>query len=134
MCLAAHADEDLRILVSLAGQPERLTSIEDLAGRPGLSRNHLMKDAEPRGLRLRLRTAPRPSPGGNPGGGGGLRARARPRARRLLHGCASCPLTGPLGRARIAVLHERNAVSLADRVQPEGVPRQRISLPPAIDG
>ena len=42
MRLTAHTDYALRVLMSLAVAGERLATIEELARRHGVSRNHLM--------------------------------------------------------------------------------------------
>ena len=46
MRLTSHTDFALRLLMSLAVMEERLVTIEELATRHGLSRNHLMKVAQ----------------------------------------------------------------------------------------
>jgi Rrf2 family nitric oxide-sensitive transcriptional repressor len=43
MRLAAYTDYALRVLIRLALQPERLTTIADIAKGYGISENHLMK-------------------------------------------------------------------------------------------
>jgi Rrf2 family nitric oxide-sensitive transcriptional repressor len=46
MKLTSHTDFGLRMLMSLAAVPERLVTIEQLADRHRVSRNHLMKVAQ----------------------------------------------------------------------------------------
>lgn len=43
MKLSLHTDYGLRVLMALAAMPERRVTIEDLATRHRVSRNHLMK-------------------------------------------------------------------------------------------
>ena len=45
MQLTRHADYTMRLLIHLAVQPDRAATIEEIAGRFGISRNHLMKVA-----------------------------------------------------------------------------------------
>jgi len=45
MRLTFHTDYGLRMLILLALEPERLHTIEEVSGRYGISRNHLMKVA-----------------------------------------------------------------------------------------
>jgi len=46
MKLTSHTDYGLRVLMSLAVLPDRLVTIEELAGRHRVSKNHLMKVAQ----------------------------------------------------------------------------------------
>lgn len=46
MRLTQHTDFSLRILIHLALQPERLTTIQEISTAYGISRNHLMKVAQ----------------------------------------------------------------------------------------
>lgn len=46
MRLTIHTDYALRVLMSLAVMNDRLVTIEELAGRHRISRNHLMKVAQ----------------------------------------------------------------------------------------
>lgn len=43
MRLTRHTDYALRVLLYLGARPERLTSIGEIAGAHGISKNHLMK-------------------------------------------------------------------------------------------
>ena len=45
MHLTRHADYTMRLLIHLAVQPDGAATIEEIAGRFGISRNHLMKVA-----------------------------------------------------------------------------------------
>ncbi len=65
MHLTLHTDYSLRVLMLLAVEPERLHTIEEIARRYRISRNHLMKVAQ------RLTQAGYVS--GQRGRGGGLR-------------------------------------------------------------
>src|SRR5689334_22507661 len=46
MRLTAHTDFSLRVLMTLAVVPDRVVTIEELAQRHRLSKNHLMKVAQ----------------------------------------------------------------------------------------
>ncbi|MFO1150858.1 MAG: Rrf2 family transcriptional regulator [Alsobacter sp.] len=143
MKLTAHTDFGLRTLMSLAAAPERLMTIEDLAARHRVSRNHLMKVAQSlihAGLVTGLR-----------GRGGGLKLARPPEEIRVgdvvraleedvaLVACLGehpascvltgvCRLTGALGRALAAFLAELDMVTLADLAAPRLAIRQRLQL------
>ncbi|MCP8937587.1 Rrf2 family transcriptional regulator [Alsobacter sp. SYSU M60028] len=149
MKLTSHTDFGLRVLMSLAAAPERLMTIEDLAARHRLSRNHLMKVANSL-IRAGFVTGLR-------GRGGGLRLASAPESIRVgdvvraleddvaLVACLGdepascvftgvCRLTGALGRALAAFLAELDAVTLADLVAPRQALRARLSLATAGEG
>lgn len=143
MKLTAHTDFGLRTLMSLAAAPERPMTIEDLAARHRISRNHLMKVAQSL-IHAGFVTGMR-------GRGGGLRLARPPEAIRVgdvvraleddvaLVACLGdhpascvltgvCRLTGALGRALAAFLAELDAVTLADLAAPRLAIRQRLDL------
>lgn len=133
MKLTSHTDFGLRVLMSLAIIPDRLVTIEELADRHAVSRNHLMKVAQSlihsgfvEGVR---------------GRNGGLRLARPPGAIRvgevvrlleedvalvpcLGEGEASCVLSGAckltvaFRRALEAFLTELDAITLADLTTP----------------
>lgn len=143
MKLTSHTDFGLRMLMALAVAPERLMTIEELAQRTRLSRNHLMKVAQSL-TRARFVAGVR-------GRGGGLRL-ARPASdirvgdvvRALEQDVAlvaclgddptacvfsgACRLTNALGRALAAFLAELDSVALADLVGPRAILRERLQL------
>ena len=45
MYLTRHADYTMRLLIALAVEPDRTATIQEIADRFGISRNHLMKVA-----------------------------------------------------------------------------------------
>ncbi|MGB6310669.1 MAG: Rrf2 family transcriptional regulator [Steroidobacteraceae bacterium] len=131
MRLTLHTDYALRLLMLLAIEPENLHTIESVAHRYGISRNHLMKIAQTltqSGCIESLR-----------GRGGGLRL-ARPaesinlgdvvratednfelvecfdRARNTCRIAAACGLRGPLDEALQAFLRVLDRYSLHDLV------------------
>ncbi|MCC2650200.1 MAG: BadM/Rrf2 family transcriptional regulator [Microvirga sp.] len=143
MKLTFHTDFALRLLMSLAVMEERLVTIEELARRHGLSRNHLMKVAQTlvglgyvTGVRGRV---------------GGLKL-AKPAAairmgevvRHLEDDTAlveclgngpttcilsgACLLTHTMGRAREAFFASLDEVTLADLVAPRILLRQRLGV------
>ena len=143
MRLTSHTDFALRLLMSLAVVDERLVTIEELATRHNLSRNHLMKVAQTLvGLGYVI---------GVRGRAGGLKL-ARPAATipmgevvraleddsRLVE-ClgdgpstcvlnGACVLTRSLGRAMEAFFAELDEVTLADLVAPRLALRQRLGI------
>jgi Rrf2 family nitric oxide-sensitive transcriptional repressor len=68
--LTRYTDYSLRVLIYLALEPERLATIEEIAGSYGISKAHLMKVAHQLGLRGYVETVR--------GRGGGLRLARRP--------------------------------------------------------
>lgn len=70
MQLTRYSDYALRVLIYLALEPERLATIEEIAGSYGISRAHLMKVVHELGLRGYVETLR--------GRGGGLRLGRRP--------------------------------------------------------
>jgi len=143
MRLTSHTDFALRLLMSLAVVEERLVTIEELAKRHRLSRNHLMKVAQTL-VSLGYVTGVR-------GRAGGLKlARPAPSIRlgavvRALEDdtalveclgdgpstCAlngACLLTRAMGRAREAFFASLNEVTLADLVAPRLALRQRLGI------
>lgn len=143
MKLTSHTDFALRLLMSLAVVEERLVTIEELAKRHGLSRNHLMKVAQTL-VSLGYVTGVR-------GRSGGLRL-ARPAStirmgevvRALeddvvLVEClgdgpttcilsGACVLTHTMGRAMEAFFASLDEVTLADLVAPRILLRQRLGV------
>lgn len=143
MKLTAHTDFGLRTLMSLAAAPERLMTIEDLAARHRVSRNHLMKVAQSlihAGFVVGVR-----------GRTGGLRLAREPGEIRVgdvvraleddmaLVACLGddpttcvlsgvCRLTGALGRALAAFLAELDAITLADLAAPRRAIRASLRL------
>lgn len=70
MQLSAYSDYALRLLMKLALEPERLSTIRDVAVVYGISRNHLMKIAQELGQHGYIETVR--------GRGGGLRLQRPP--------------------------------------------------------
>ena len=70
MQLTRYSDYALRVLIYLALEPQRLATIEEIAGSYGISRAHLMKVVHQLGLRGYVETVR--------GRGGGLRLARRP--------------------------------------------------------
>jgi len=143
MRLTSHTDFALRLLMSLAVMEERLVTIEELATRHRLSRNHLMKVAQTL-VGLGYVTGVR-------GRTGGLRL-ARPASMirmgevvraleddtRLVEclgdGPTTCILTGAcvltrsMSRAMEAFFASLDEVTLADLVAPRMLLRQRLGV------
>jgi len=143
MRLTSHTDFALRLLMSLAVVEERLVTIEELARRHGLSRNHLMKVAQTL-VGLGYVTGVR-------GRAGGLKL-ARPASsirmgevvRALEDDTAlveclgdgpttcilsgACVLTHTMGRAVEAFFASLDEVTLADLVAPRLALRQRLGV------
>ncbi|MFC1460486.1 RrF2 family transcriptional regulator [Microvirga arabica] len=143
MRLTSHTDFALRLLMSLAVVEERLVTIEELAKRHGLSRNHLMKVAQTL-VSLGYVTGVR-------GRAGGLKL-ARPVSsirmgevvRALEDDTAlveclgdspstcilsgACMLTRTMDRAREAFFASLDEVTLADLVAPRLALRQRLGI------
>ncbi|KLK89994.1 hypothetical protein AA309_28215 [Microvirga vignae] len=143
MKLTSHTDFALRLLMSLAIVEERLLTIEELATRHRLSRNHLMKVAQTL-VGLGYVTGVR-------GRSGGLKL-ARPASsirmgevvRALEDDVAlveclgdgptmcvlsgACALTHTMGRALEAFFASLDEVTLADLVAPRLALRQRLGV------
>lgn len=137
MRLTAYTDYALRVLIRLALQPDRLTTIADIAKGYDISENHLMKVVHQLGVAGLIDTVR--------GRNGGLRLRKPPAAIgvgqvvRLMEpdmdivpcfndssGCViepACLLKGALAEARDAFLAALNRYTLADLVKP----RRRLS-------
>jgi Rrf2 family nitric oxide-sensitive transcriptional repressor len=143
MRLTMHTDFALRLLMLLAMEPDELHTIEEIARRYDISRNHLMKVTQTlaqAGFIDSLR-----------GRGGGLRL-ARPAAKinlgdviratedgfnlvecfdRKHNHCAittACGLRGPLEEALLAFLSTLDGYSLADLVANPGTLRRMRHL------
>lgn len=124
MKLSRYSDYALRILIQLASQPDRLTSIRQIATTYGISHNHLMKIAQDLGRAGILQTVR--------GRRGGLRLGRRPedisvgsvvRLTELdapMVDCSSCliapacSLPAMFGEAQSAFLQVLDRYSLAD--------------------
>jgi Rrf2 family transcriptional regulator, nitric oxide-sensitive transcriptional repressor len=143
MKLTSHTDFALRLLMSLAAVEERLLTIEELATRHSLSRNHLMKVAQTL-VSLGYVTGVR-------GRAGGLRL-AKPASGicmgevvRALEGdtrlveclgvgpttcilSGACLLTHSMRRALEAFFASLDEVTLADLVAPRLALRQRLGV------
>jgi len=142
--LTLHTDYSLRLLMLLALEPDELHTIEEVAARYGISRNHLMKVTQTlaqAGFVNSLR-----------GRGGGLRL-GKPAAKIILgdvvratedgfnlvecfdrktNTCVVAPvcgLRGPLEEAVLAFLRTLDKYSLADLVaNPGSMRRMRVLL------
>ena len=150
MRLTLHTDYALRLLMLLAMEPGRLHTIEEVARRHGISRNHLMKVTQTlaqSGFVESLR-----------GRGGGLRLAREAAAIALgdvlratedsfaLVECfdpprntcvlaTACGLRGPIEEALAAFLAVLDGYSLADLLRSPGTLRQmRRLLPDAAPG
>jgi Rrf2 family protein len=146
MKLTAHTDYALRMLMSLAVLDDRLVTIEELARRHKVSKNHLMKVAQTL-VGLGLVRSVR-------GRAGGLQLARDPADIRIgtvvhqleddmrLVSClgdspsecvlsGACRLTGALSRALDAFLAELDRVTLADLVQHRPVVKERLGIAPA---
>jgi Rrf2 family nitric oxide-sensitive transcriptional repressor len=142
MKLTVHTDYALRMLMSLAVLDDRLVTIDELARRHHVSKNHLMKVAQTL-VQLGLVRSVR-------GRAGGLRLARKPAEIRMgavvrqleddmrLVGClgeephdcilsGACRLTGALARALEAFLAELDKLTLADLVQPRSGIRERLA-------
>jgi Rrf2 family transcriptional regulator, nitric oxide-sensitive transcriptional repressor len=143
MRLTSHTDFALRLLMSLAVMEERLVTIEELATRHRLSRNHLMKVAQTL-VGLGYVTGVR-------GRTGGLKLAKPASAIRMgevvraleddtaLVEClgdgpttcilsGACLLTHTMGRAMEAFFASLDEVTLADLVAPRLALRQRLGV------
>ena len=143
MRLTSHTDFALRLLMSLAVMEERLVTIEELAARHRLSRNHLMKVAQTL-VGLGYVTGVR-------GRTGGLKLAKPASAIRMgevvraleddtaLVEClgdgpttcilsGACLLTHTMGRAMEAFFASLDEVTLADLVAPRLALRQRLGV------
>jgi len=144
MRLTTHTDYALRVLMTLAvADADRLVTIEELAARHAISRNHLMKVAQTL-VRLGLVKGVR-------GRSGGLALACDPKEIRMGHvvrmletdmqivaclgrepvGCALtglCRLTGAFSRAVEAFLAELDRLTLADLVLQRAGVRERLAI------
>jgi Rrf2 family transcriptional regulator, nitric oxide-sensitive transcriptional repressor len=148
MRLTAHTDYALRALMTLAALDDRLVTIEEIARRHRISKNHLMKVAQTL-IGLGLVQSVR-------GRSGGLRLARDPASIRMgavvrmleedlrlvdclgdgPHGCVlsgACGLTGALARALQAFFAELDRVTLADLVRLRPAVRERLGLPASPD-
>jgi Rrf2 family nitric oxide-sensitive transcriptional repressor len=143
MRLTAHTDYALRVLMTLAVLSDRLVTIDELARRHRISKNHLMKVAQTL-VGLGLVQSVR-------GRTGGLRVAKDPAAirvgevvraleddRRLVEclgeGPTTCVLHGPcllkhgLNRALEAFFTELDQITLADLARPAPSLRERLGV------
>ncbi|KAA0968864.1 Rrf2 family transcriptional regulator [Aureimonas fodinaquatilis] len=143
MRLTAHTDYGLRVLMSLAVMEGRVVTIEELAERHGISRNHLMKVALTL-VNLGFVKSIR-------GRGGGLTLAQMPGSLQMGHVVRSlesdvelvaclgsgqcncvfhgaCKLTGALGRAVEAFFAELDRLTLADLVADPCRMRERLAV------
>jgi Rrf2 family nitric oxide-sensitive transcriptional repressor len=143
MRLTAHTDYALRVLMTLAVLSDRLVTIDELARRHRISKNHLMKVAQTL-VGLGLVQSVR-------GRTGGLRVAKDPAAirvgevvraleddRRLVEclgeGPTTCVLHGPcllkhgLNRALEAFFTELDHITLADLARPAPSLRERLGV------
>jgi Rrf2 family nitric oxide-sensitive transcriptional repressor len=143
MRLTSHTDFALRLLMSLAVVTERLVTIEELARRHGLSRNHLMKVAQTL-VSLGYVTGVRGRTGGLKLARPAFAIRMGEVARALEDDTAlveclgngpsscilngACLLTHTMGRAREAFFASLDEVTLADLVAPRLALRQRLGV------
>jgi Rrf2 family nitric oxide-sensitive transcriptional repressor len=143
MKLTSHTDFALRLLMSLAVVEERLVTIEELAKRHGLSRNHLMKVAQTlvslgyvSGVRGRTGGLKLAKPASAIRMGEVVRALEDDTAlvECLGDGPTTCILTGAclltrtMDRAREAYFASLDEVTLADLVAPRILLRQRLGV------
>lgn len=143
MKLTSHTDFALRLLMSLAVVEERLVTIEELATRHRLSRNHLMKVTQTlvglgyvTGVRGRTGGLKLAKPASAIRMGAVVRALEDDTAlvECLGEGPATCVLNGAclltraMGRAREAFFASLDEVTLADLVAPRLALRQRLGV------
>ncbi len=143
MRLTSHTDFALRLLMSLAVMEERLVTIEELATRHRLSRNHLMKVAQTlvglgyvTGVRGRTGGLKLAKPASAIRMGEVVRALEDDTAlveclgdgptNCILSG--ACLLTHTMGRAMEAFFASLDEVTLADLVAPRLALRQRLGV------
>lgn len=148
MRLTSHTDFALRLLMSLAVMEERLMTIEELATRHRLSRNHLMKVAQTlvglgyvTGVRGRAGGLKLAQPASSIRMGEIVRALEDDTAlveclgngpsNCILNG--ACLLTRTMGRAREAFFASLNEMTLADLVAPRLALRQRLGVGSHVD-
>lgn len=135
MRLTAYTDYTLRTLIFLAGQRDRLVTIQDIASQHGISKNHLMKVVYQLGLSGLVQTVR--------GRHGGLRLAREPgqisvgavvrqtendffmaacfdAARDACPYVSCCGLKGLLGEATAAYLAVLDRATLADLLAAEG--------------
>ncbi|KPH80375.1 MULTISPECIES: Rrf2 family transcriptional regulator [Bosea] len=143
MRLTAHTDYGLRMLMALAVSSDRLVTIEEIADRNRISRNHLMKVAQSL-VGLGLVRSVR-------GRGGGLTLARDPATIRMgtvaraleadmdLVAClgdepatcifsGACRLTGVLRQALDAFFAEMDRLTLAELTQNRSELRERLAL------
>lgn len=135
MRLTAYTDYTLRTLIHLAGQRDRLVTIQEIASQHGISKNHLMKVVYQLGLTGLVQTVR--------GRNGGLRLARAPEeisvgavvrhtendffmaacfdtARDACPYASCCGLKGLLGQATAAYLGVLDRATLADLVEVPG--------------
>ncbi|NIX75904.1 RrF2 family transcriptional regulator [Microvirga terricola] len=143
MRLTSHTDFALRLLMSLAVVEERLVTIEELATRHKLSRNHLMKVAQTL-VSLGYVTGIRGRTGGLTLARPASTIRIGEVVRTLEHDMrlveclgdgpttcilsGACLLTRSMNRALEAFFASLDEVTLADLVAPRRVLRQRLGI------
>lgn len=143
MRLTMHTDYALRVLMALAVSGERLTTIEDLAKRHRVSRNHLMKVAQSlvtlglvNGVRGRNGGLSLAQPAATIRMGSVVRALE---SDQQLVAClgdeaascvfsGACRLTGMFGKALEAFFRELDTLTLADLVQNRSAIQARLTL------
>lgn len=144
MRLTLYTDLSLRLLMYLALKPDRLATIQEVANRYGISRNHLMKVAQQLGNTGFVETVR--------GRGGGLRLRRAPADIRVgdvvrtteedfrmvecfepgRSTCAllpACRLKSVLGEALAAYLGVLDRHTLADLTTTGNAMRRALGLP-----
>jgi len=142
MRLTMHTDFALRVLMALAVAGDRLMTIEELAARHGVSRNHLMKVAQSlvaldlvKGVRGRRGGLSLAQPASTIRMGAVVRALETDQQLVACLGddagsCVfngACRLTNMFGRALEAFFRELDALTLADLVQNRTVIQARLA-------
>jgi Rrf2 family nitric oxide-sensitive transcriptional repressor len=130
MKLTAHTDYGLRVLMTLALLDDRLVTIDELARRHRLSKNHLMKVAQTL-VGLGLVRSVR-------GRAGGLKLARDPADIRMVEClgdgpvacvlCGACRLTRALTQALEAFFGVLDALTLAELVELQPAMRERLGL------
>lgn len=143
MQLTKHTDYGLRILMALAVAGEKLMTIEDLAARHRVSRNHLMKVAQSLvslglvdGVRGRNGGLKLARPADAIRMGAVVRALETDQQLVACHGddgascvfTGACRLTSALRRALEAFFRELDTLTLADLAQNRSVIQARLNL------